>query len=110
MTSAQNIRKAIRVNRRGDVLVIGENPKLVVDLETQDNYIQVGQRRIPYKKSVHLSRDLLNGERKLVFGTAIRYHYETACSIAQGMMKAEEFRAKANVTVREKKEKDLRNI
>lgn len=105
MTSAI-VEKTITVERKGDILVIGASPQLVVDLKTQNHYIQVGMEKIPYKKSVHFSEDLLRGERKQVLETAVRYHYETACNIVQGMVKAEEFREKANVTLREKVKTD----
>lgn len=105
MTSAMK-ETAITVKKNGDILVIGKTPQLVVDLKTQNNYIQMGSKRIPYRKQVLLSGDLLRGRRKNVFRTAIQYHYEAACNIAQGSVKAEQYREKANVTTRQVVDKE----
>lgn len=96
-----NRKRTITVKRKGDLLVIGEAPQLVVDLKTQNNAIQIGEKRMPYRKKVLLSEDLLRGERENVFRTAVQYHYECACSVARGLIKAEEYRKKANVTTRQ---------
>lgn len=38
---------------------------LVVDLKTQDNYIETENRRFSYRKEIVFSRDLLTGKRKM---------------------------------------------
>ena len=40
-------------------------------------------------------------KRKQVFDTAVTYYYNQACRVVEGMRVAEEYRAKANRTVRE---------
>ena len=95
---------ALWVKREGDILTIGESPQLVVNLKTQDNYVQDGKGKIPYKRKVLLSEDLLQGKRKNVLETAARYYYHHACGVADGIRLAEKYRAKANLTTREVKE------
>lgn len=102
MAPEKGKRDIMTVERNGDVLVIGDSPQLVVNLRTQEHYILAGMKKFPYKKSVRFSEDLLKGERREVFRTAVRYHYENACGIVQGMIKAEEFRERANFVLREK--------
>lgn len=46
---------------------------LVVELKTQDNYIETENRRFSYRKEIVFSRDLLTGKRKNVFETAVRF-------------------------------------
>ncbi len=91
----------IRTTRRGDELRIGVSPQLVVDLKNQKNYIEVEGIKIPYKKEVHFSDDLLAGKRKNVYQTAVRYYYRQACDVAEGMEAAVKYRKRANFTVRE---------
>ena len=67
--------KAISVQREGNTLFIGENPMLVVDLTSQQNYIVDAQERIPYMREVAFSEDLINGERTNVFEAAVKYYY-----------------------------------
>ena len=43
-------------------LYIGDMPQLIVDLETQENYIRTEERLISYKKRIELSPDLLAGK------------------------------------------------
>ena len=40
-------------------LYIGDMPQLIVDLDTQENYIRTEERLISYKKRIELSPDLL---------------------------------------------------
>ena len=40
---------------------------LVVDLKTQDNYIETENRRFSYRKEIVFSRDLLTGETEKCF-------------------------------------------
>ncbi len=91
----------IELKREGDILMIGESPQLVVDLKTQNNYIKVKNRRIPYYKKVVFSDDLLAGKRENVFRTAVNYYYSQACDVAAGIEVAEAYREKANTTIRE---------
>lgn len=94
-------KKRIPVKKAGDILMIGDAPKLVVDLKSQNNYIETRGRKIPYHREVLLSKDLLEGKRKQVFDTAVTHYYNQACSVVEGMQVAEEYRAKANKIVRE---------
>lgn len=91
----------LQVKYENDKLFIGESPRLVVDLKTQDNYIEMNGRKIPYHKDVSLSKDLLEGKRENVFRTAVHHYYKQACSVAEGVLIAERYRSKANRTVRE---------
>ena len=84
-------------------LYIGDMPQLIVDLDTQENYIRTEERLISYKKRIELSPDLLTGKRANVLQTALEYYYTQACEVAEGIKIAEEYRQKANTTVREKR-------
>lgn len=102
ITHLQSVRKKdIHLRVDGDKMYIGEMPRLVVDLKSQQNYIEAKDRKIPYHREVLFSRDLLAGERKPVFQTALRRYYQQACEVAAGVEFAEKYRAKANTTVRE---------
>lgn len=91
----------IEVRRDGNLLFIGGLPQLIVNLENQENYIKLQDRLIPYYREVTLSKDLLAGKRKNVFETALDYYYKQACDVAEGILAAEAYRSKANLTVRE---------
>lgn len=86
----------VKVTVFPDKLVIGESPRLVVDLSGKGNYIETEHQRIPYKKQIRLSRDLLEGKRGNVLQTAAAYYYEQACGVARGYQMLEELRRKAN--------------
>lgn len=94
--------ESLKIEKQGDLLVIGEEPQLVICLKTQDHYIKTGAKKIPYKRKILLSQDLLEGKREQVLETAVRYYYKQASSIVQGIAMAEEFKKKANLTQREK--------
>lgn len=94
--------KRIRMMRQGNIVEIGDAPKLVVDLNSQKNYIQYKNKRIPYRRQVELSEDLLAGKRENVLNTALNYYYGHACEVIKGMQAAENYRRRANVTVRTK--------
>ena len=47
---------------------------------------------------------MLEGKQQSVFQTAVRYYYQQACQVAEEMKIAEQYRMKANRTVREKEE------
>jgi len=93
--------KNLKVTRQGDRIIIGDTPQLVIDLKNQDNYIKVQDKRIPYRKEVLLSDDLLAGKREKVFATAVKYYYRQACEVAEGMKAAELYRSKINTDIRE---------
>ena len=44
---------------------------------------------------------MLEGRRKNVFQTAIRYYYGQACKFVEGLQIAEAYRSKVNTTIRE---------
>ena len=92
----------VKVERKQDILTIGTSPKLVVNLKSQENYIETEARKIPYRRTIQFSRDLLEGKRQNVFQTAVDYYYRQACEVAEGMKIAEQYREKANRSVREK--------
>lgn len=91
------------VERKGNLMMIGEQPKLVVDLKSQDNYIEIQGKKISYKREVTFSEDLLNGERKEVYETALKHYYRQACQVAEGLLFVEKHFSEANLTVREVK-------
>lgn len=93
--------KKIKVEMSGDIMMIGEEPRLIVNLKTQMNYIESQGKRFPYKREVALSDDLLAGKRKNVYETVIKYYYDKACEVADGMRIAESYRSMVNTTVRE---------
>ena len=84
-------------------LYIGDMPQLIVDLETQENYIRTEDRLISYTKRIELSPDLLAGKRANVLQTALEYYYTQACEVAEGIKIAEAYRPKANTAIREKR-------
>lgn len=93
--------KKIHMQKQGNVIVIGDAPQLVVDLNSQKNYIKYKDKTIPYARRVELSADLLNGKRANVLNTAVNYHYRQACEVVKGMQAAGNYRKKINTTVRE---------
>ena len=93
----------IQVTREGNILTIGTAPQLIVDLKNQRNYIEYDSMKVPYQREIVFGEDLLEGKRKNVFQTAIRYYYEQACKFVEGLRIAEAYRSKANTTVREKR-------
>lgn len=95
--------EAIPVEKNGDTVFIGENPKLIVDLKNQDNYIEIDGRKIPYHREIKLSKDLLEGKRQEVFRTAVTYYYRQACNTARGIQRAEAYRFQINKAIREVK-------
>lgn len=93
----------IKIRKDGDTIRIGENPELIVNLIDQKNYIRVDQQMFPYRKTVAISRDLLDGKRQNVLNTAVNHYYRQACAVAEGIEAARKYRAKLNMTVREVK-------
>ena len=85
----------------GNEIRIGQEPQLVVDVDTQDNFIETGGKRIPYHKKLFFSPDLLRGKRPEVFHAAAKFYYEQAAAVAEGYKAAEEMRGRWNTTVRE---------
>ena len=92
--------EAVLVNMRvqGKKIYIGEAPVLVVDMQTQENYVHYEKEDIPFKKEVKLSPDLLQGKRPNVLNTALNYYYQTACEIAEETRFAREYGKRANRT------------
>ena len=93
----------IEMRRDGNKIVIGDSSQLIVDLENQENYIRINDKMIPYRKTVAISRDLLDGKRQNVLNTAVNHYYRQACAVAEGIEAAKKYRAKLNMTVREVK-------
>ena len=93
----------VNVERKGNKIVIGDMPQLVVDLKNQKNYIKVENKKIPYHREVALSEDLLSGKRKKVFETAVNHYYKQACNVVEGMQFVEKYCSKMNTTIRELK-------
>lgn len=91
----------VKIKLDGDKIYIGEAPRLVVDLKSQQNYIETKGRKVAYHRKVKFSRDLLEGKRAQVFHTAANHYYQQACAVAEGMESAETYRLKANTTIRE---------
>lgn len=87
-------KKEIKVEKKNIGFVVGEFPKLVINLQTGEHWIFLGEKKIPYKKKIAFSEDLLHGKRRSVLETAIQYHYEKACEIARNTVKAEAYRRK----------------
>lgn len=87
------------VELNGAKLYIGDSPKLMIDLETQRNFIHYENEDIPYKKEIRISPDLLRGKRPEVFETAVKYYYQQACEIAEGIRIAREYGKRANRTI-----------
>lgn len=85
----------IRIRIEGNRLIIGSSPQLVVNLDSQENYIVADGKRRAYFREVALSRDLLEGKRRNVLETAVRYYYGQACRVLDGMIAAEAYRNKA---------------
>lgn len=76
------------MKRQGNMIVIGDQPQLVVDLSSQKNYIKYKDMTIPYGRKVELSEDLLAGKRANVLNTAVNYHYCQACEVLEGTWEA----------------------
>lgn len=86
--------RKIEIILEGERLVIGESPQLIVNLDSQENYIVVDGEKHPYLREVALSEDLLEGKRQNVLESAVWYYYDQACRIAEGMKAAREYRSK----------------
>ena len=95
--------RKINVERKGNLILIGDNPQLVVDLKKQKNYIRVEDKNIPYHREIALSEDLLSGKRKNVFETAVNHYYNQACNVVAGMQFVEQYCSKTNNTIKESK-------
>lgn len=93
----------LTVKRSGNTLVIGEQPQLIVDLKEQKNFIYVNDKKIPYKKEVALSEDLLEGKRRDVYESAVKHYYREACRVAEGYLFVEKHLQQMNTTIREVK-------
>ena len=78
-------KKKIAMRREGSKLFIGEDPQLIVNLETQENHIKTGERLLTYHRRVGLSPDLLAGKRPNVLETAVEAYYMQACRTAEAI-------------------------
>lgn len=85
-----------KIQQEGNLLLIGDSPLLIVDLDSQENYLVFDGKKRPYQREVALSRDLLEGKRSNVLKTAVDYYYDQACRIAEGLKRAEEYRSRLN--------------
>ena len=81
----------IRIQVSDDKLIVGEMPKLVIDLKGEENYIETKGQRIPYRKRIRVSRDLLQGKRANVMQTAMMHYYRQASDIAEGYKKLADY-------------------
>ena len=57
------------------------------------------KRKIFHIKKIRISSDLLQRKRPEVFQTAVKYYYQQACEIAEGIQIAREYGKKANRTI-----------
>jgi len=87
-------KKKVKMKREGNRLFIGKDPQLIVELETQENYIKTGDRLTESHRKVGLSPDLLAGKRGNVLETVVETYYLQACHVAEGIRVAEEYREK----------------
>jgi hypothetical protein len=78
----------------GSKLEVGTCPKLVIDLESGENYIETEERKIPYHKNIWISEDLLQGKRANVMQTAMNHYYMQARDVAEGYRILDERREK----------------
>lgn len=85
-------KRKILVRIDGAKVYIGDEPQLVVDLNTQQNYITADGERISYHREVSLSKDLLSGKRKNVLDTAVNHYYNQACQVVEGKKIAKLYR------------------
>ncbi len=81
----------IRIQVSDDKLMVGEMPKLVIDLKGEENYIETEEHRIPYRKRIRVSKDLLQGKRANVMQTAMMYYYQQASDIVEGYKKLADY-------------------
>lgn len=73
-------------------ILIGDSPRLIINLVTQENYIEYDGKRVLYQRDLLFSPDLLEGKRNNVFQTAAKYYYEQACRMVDGLKFAEQYR------------------
>ncbi|RGH39921.1 MULTISPECIES: hypothetical protein [Clostridia] len=90
-----------QVTRDGNILTIGKDIQLIVNLDNQQNYVKYDSRKVPYQREIVFGKDLLEGKRQNVFRTAINYYYEQACRFVEGLQIAENYQKTINTTVRE---------
>lgn len=90
-----------QVTRDGNILTIGKDIQLIVNLDNQQNYVKYDSRKVPYQREIVFGKDLLEGKRQNVFHTAINYYYEQACRFVEGLQIAENYRKTINTTARE---------
>lgn len=77
-----------------DKIEVGSSPKLMIDLKNQHHMINYQEKKIPYRVNIRLSPDLLRGQRRNVFQSAMMYYYRQACQYAEDLEIAQAYRKK----------------
>lgn len=80
-----------------DCILVGELPRLVVNLKTQKHVLEFSDKKEAYPEKIFLSPDLLRGERCQVLQSAMDYYYRRACRYAQDMEAARQYRRRKNI-------------
>lgn len=91
----------IKIQVIHDKLIVGEIPRLVIDLNGGENYLETENQKIPYRKKIGISRDLIQGKRSNVMQTAMMYYYQQASRIAEGYKKIADYHDRINIDVKE---------
>lgn len=82
----------VRIQVLHDKLIVRDMPRLVIDLNGRKNDIETEQQKIPYRKSIRVSKDLLQGKRANVMQTVMMYYYWQASHIAEGYERQADYR------------------
>lgn len=82
----------ISIKITDDKIEVGSSPKLVIDLKNQHHMIDYQEKKIPYHVDIRLSPDLLRGQRRNVFQSAMTYYYGQACQFAEDLKVAQAYR------------------
>ena len=48
-----------QVTRDGNILTIGKDIQLIVNLDNQQNYVKYDSRKVPYQREIVFGKDLL---------------------------------------------------
>lgn len=78
----------------GNTILVGNAPRLVIDLAGGAHYIEDSGERIPYKREIQISPDLLRGERGNVLQTAMEFYYSQACDVVSSYKKLADYKKK----------------
>lgn len=76
----------------GHKIDVGSSPRLIIDLESQDHILENHGETTAYRAQIHLSPDLLRGERSQVLQSAINYYYWQACQFTEDQTAAQAYR------------------